>query len=122
MNYGFTVRKHSDGSYKGQLVWHNNGKWRIKGTLTSFGTYPCAAGLRCGSSAGSGKLYSWNDSTLTWDYVQDVSYVISFADGGSSKKSGVKPDSFGINVTNFSAPSLPESAPQQLKGGNVHLP
>ena len=126
VNYGFTVRKHSDGTYKGQLIWHNNGKWRIKGTLTWFGkTDPCTyngiAGLKCGPP-GRRQLYSWNNTTLTWDYVQDVSYVISFADGGSSKKSGAKPDSFGINVTNFSAPSLPESAPQQLKGGNVHLP
>ncbi len=127
VNYGFTVRKQRDGSYKGQLVWHNNGKWRIKGTLTTFGrTAPCTyagtGGVKCGSSLGTGKLYSWNGGTLTWDYVQDVSYVISFVDGGSSKKGGAKPDYFGINVTDFSNPSLPESAPQQLKGGNVSVP
>jgi hypothetical protein len=50
-----------------------------------------------------------------------VSYVVSFVDGGSSKKGGAKPDYFGINVTNYSAPSLPETAPQQLKGGNVSV-
>ena len=50
-----------------------------------------------------------------------MSYVVSFVDGGSSKKGGAKPDYFGINVTNYSAPSLPETAPQQLKGGNVSV-
>lgn len=77
----------------------------------------------CGSSLGSGKLYDWNSSTLTWDYVQEVSYVISFVDGGSSKKrGGAKPDHFGIILTDFSDPGLPESAPQRLKGGNVTVP
>ena len=127
VNFGFTVRKQKDDSYKGQLLWHNNGKWRIKGTLTSFGkTDPCSyagtSGLTCGSSQGSGKLYRWKSSTLTWDFVQDVTFVVSFVDGGSSRKGGAKPDFFGINVTNFSDPGLPESAPQQLKGGNVSLP
>jgi hypothetical protein len=127
VNAGFTVRKQRDGSYRGQLLWHNNGKWRIKGALTSFGrtapcTYGSATGVKCGASQGYGQLYSWNGATLAWDYVQDVDYVISFVDGGSSKKSGVKPDYFGISVTNFSDPSLPESAPEQLMGGNVTVP
>ena len=126
VNFGFTVRRQADGSYRGQLLWHNNEKWRIKGTLTSFGkTSPCTyagtTGLRCGSAQGSGTLYHWNTTTLEWDPVQTVTYVISFVDGGS-RKGGKKPDHFGINITNYSAASLPESAPQQLKGGNVLIP
>ena len=51
-----------------------------------------------------------------------MNVVLSFVDGGASKKGGAKPDYFGINVTNYSSSSLPESPPQQLKGGNVYVP
>jgi hypothetical protein len=126
VNFGYTVKKQKDGSYRGQLLWSNNGKWRIKGTLTSFGKVdPCTfagATVRCGSSEGVGTLYRWNATTLAWDPVQTVHYVIAFVEGGASKKGGTKPDAFGITVTDYASPSLPESAPQWLKGGNVLVP
>ena len=64
----------------------------------------------------------WNAQTSVWSYVRDVAYVISHVDGGSSNKGGARPDYFGINITNHSHASLPESAPQQLKGGNITIP
>ncbi len=135
VNFGFTVRKvpNTTNQYKGQLVWMNNGKWRLKGTLdgtNTFGKFTtgCPSGLVCGSVKGMGTLSQWIDPTPLmplsgdeyWGNGVNVTFTATFYDGGSAKKGGtLKPDYFGMQIDGVAGPTLPESAPIQMKGGNV---
>ena len=127
INFGFTVSKvdnkcTSNCAYQGQLLLINNGKWRLKGTLTGY--VKTATGT--GAASGTGDLFWW-DTTLNgglgdWALAQSgVAFTINFFDSGKTGKSST--DSFGINIQYTSVSpqpgSLPNSSSQLLKGGNI---
>jgi hypothetical protein len=128
-NFGFTVRKTSTTctsscAYKGQLVLVNNGKWRVKGNLT---TYSKTSGGQ-GAASGTGNLYWWDasldDGAGDWVLAASgVTYTINVSDGGKPSKSSS--DTFGIRIVYTPVtpqPStLPNSTPQPLKGGDIRL-
>jgi hypothetical protein len=126
LNFGFTVHSVPNTSptqYKGEFVMVNNGKWRLKGTLTSY----VKTASNQGSASGTGTLYSWNQALNNglgdWQvYQTNVAYTISFTDNGSSLKTN--PDLFGehINATaSTGLPTIPNFAPVALKGGDVQV-
>jgi hypothetical protein len=122
VNFGFTVRKvqGTTDQYRGQIVLINNGKWRLKGTLSSFfktGTPPR------GASEGVGNLYVWSSSLNDWVLAEaGVTFTASFTDDGQGgKKSN---DLFGIHINHVLAsgePGLPNSSQTALKGGNITI-
>jgi hypothetical protein len=123
VNFGFTVRRipnSTPAAYKGQILVHNNGKWRFKGTLNSFGLTGTAGNQ--GIVGGTGNLYIW-DPTLNgglgdWALVSSpVSITASFQDSGSGGKNSL--DMFGVQI-NFPA-GVPNSLAVQLKGGDVTI-
>ena len=123
VNIGFTVKqvpKASPVQYKGQFVVVNNGKWRLKGTLTTY-----ARTGSSGASAGTGSLYWWNQSLNgglgDWALAaSNVAYTISFT-GGTKKDGG----SFAIHISYVPAApqpgSLPNSTLTPLKGGTIRV-
>ena len=125
-NFGFTVRKvpnTTPAQYKGQFVLVNNGKWRLKGTLSSY----VKTSASQGGASGTGDLYWWN-STLNgglggWALAQSgVTYTISFTDSGQGGKNSN--DTFGIHIDytpTGAQSSLPNTSPQALKGGDVKV-
>jgi hypothetical protein len=130
LNFGFTVRKVPNVlplQYKGQVLIHNNGKWRFKGSLTSYvlGTSGATAGL--GTAGGTGDLFKWNSllngGTGGWELVAPgIGISISFRDNsqGGGKKTP-SPDSFGVTI-NYSFPGgSPNSALTDLKGGDITI-
>jgi hypothetical protein len=130
INFGFTVNQvpNSDPvQYKGQFLLHNNGKWRLKGSLNNYG-YDAAT--RTGSASGIGKLYVWDAIGMQWNMVDDdVVFCIQFVDnnqgGGTGKNVKVTtPDMFGINIAytpSDTQPDIPNSVPQLLKGGDISM-
>ena len=125
-NFGFTVRKvaNTTNTYTGQLLLINNGKWRIKGTLTKYGL----TATKAGSASGTGALYWWNQTLNSglggWQPAQTpVSFTINFSASSAGKKAS--PGSFGIQIGYRPvAPqpsALPNSVPQLLKGGTVNV-
>jgi hypothetical protein len=102
----------------------NNGKWRLKGSLTTYSK--TATGQ--GAASGTGDLYWW-DTTLNnglggWSLAQSgVSYTINFYDSGKSGKSST--DTFGIRIVytpvSPQPSTLPNSTPQVLKGGDIKV-
>ena len=131
-NFGFNVRKvpNTTNSYKGQLLLINNGKWRLKGTLTSYGLTGTSAltGSKAGSASGSGALYWWNSALNgglgAWQLAQSpLSFTINFSASAAGKKAS--PGSFGIQFgyrpVSPQPSALPTSAPQLLKGGTVNV-
>jgi len=129
VNLGFTVRKvdakcSANCAYKGQLLLINNGKWRLKGNLTSYSKTSTGQG----AASGTGDVYWW-DASLNgglgdWALAQrGVSYTINFYDSGKSGKPSA--DTFGIRIVYTPVapqPSvLPNSTPQLLKGGDIKV-
>jgi Big-like domain-containing protein len=124
VNFGFTVKKQTDGTYKGQFVLINNGKWRLKGTLTSF----VKTGSQ-GAAGGSGDLFYWvqsaNGGLGGWVLSQaNTTFTASFADKGTGTKS--TSDTFGVHIDHASSSppeptSLPNSSPVAIKGGDVRV-
>jgi CSLREA domain-containing protein len=129
VNFGFTVRKTdnkctSNCTYKGQVLLINNGKWRLKGTLSTYSKLSTGQG----AASGTGDLYWW-DSSLNgglgdWALAQSgVSFTINFYDSG--KKGKASTDTFGINIqykpVSPQPNTLPNSAPQVLKGGDIKV-
>ena len=115
----------------GQILWHVQGKTRLKGTITAFNkacpigtTTP--SGTICGYFTGIGSLYSWNSTTNSWTLTAaNVGFQVTEADGGSSttctKKvctTVLKPDYFQMNL-----PSVVITGESisliQLNGGNI---
>jgi hypothetical protein len=96
INFGMTVRqvpRTSPAQYKGQLLLINNGKWRLKGDLTSYSKTGTS-----GAASGTGSLYAYDPAT--GEYVLDrsgVSFTISFKDNGSGGRKST-PDTFGIHI------------------------
>lgn len=131
-NFGFNVRKvvNTTNTYKGQLLLINNGKWRIKGTISSYGLTGTSSltATKAGSASGTGALYWWNAALNSglggWQLAQSpVSFTINFSASAAGKKAS--PGSFGIQIPYRPiAPqpsTLPTSAPQLLKGGTVNV-
>jgi hypothetical protein len=143
VNLGFTVRAvpNTTNQYKGQLLLINNGKWRLKGTLSSYsrqtsgtiklnggGTFTCSTTNPCASSSGNGNLYWWDTSNPAyplgyWHQTSDspVTFSITFVAGSGGKNSNA---AFGI-IINHSIQSgepsnLPNAAPVSLKGGSIN--
>jgi hypothetical protein len=125
-NFGFTVRKTSSTplTYKGQFLLINNGKWRLKGVLSS---YSKLSNSPSGAASGTGTLFKW-DQTLNgglgdWTSVKSgVTFTTKFTDGGSGKKAA--PDLFGVRIDYKPAagePPLPNADPIAIKGGDVKV-
>jgi hypothetical protein len=129
VNFGFTVRKTdnkctSNCAYRGQLLLVNNGKWRLKGTLTTYSKLSTGQG----AASGTGDLYWW-DSSLNgglgdWALAQSgVNFTINFFDSGKSGKSST--DAFGIKIQYTPVSPLPNNLPNssstQLKGGDIKV-
>jgi hypothetical protein len=126
VNFGFSVKKQQDNSFKGQLLWMNNNNYKLKGTITGYGKFTCPTsdGQVCGVVTGLGTLYSWDSDTGTWVDPQTVGFSAKFWDGGQTscaKKSCAKqerPDWFGMEIAAIAIAA--ESSPQQLMGGSIH--
>ena len=124
LNFGFTVKKQRDGTYKGQMLWMNNSRWKLKGTIDGYGVFTigCPTTVeRCGVATGSGTLYEWNGTA--WVNPQAVSFSAKVYDGGlttCAKKNCVKqekPDWFGMQIHLVAI--APESDPLQMAGGSI---
>ena len=126
LNFGFTVRKvpnTSPAQYKGQFVSINNGKWRLKGTLSSY----TKTSTNQGAVSGTGDLSWWNQTLNNglggWQlYQAGVTFTASFTDKGTNLKSS--PDLYGqhIDATASSAyPTMPNFAPAAIKGGDIKV-
>jgi len=130
-NFGFTVKmvEGTTNTYKGRFVIINKNKWRMKGTLDTYGTLDGK-----GYAGGSGTLYQWTyDGVLEISYwnevASDVDIMLAFTDTyngsgtGNSKKTVVL-DTFGIQIDysseDFDA-SNPNTDPVSLKGGNIDI-
>jgi hypothetical protein len=113
-------------AYRGQILIHNNGKWRFKGALDSYVLGTTGANAGVGTVGGTGNLYRW-DSTANgglgdWVLVaQGIGISASFKDlnQGGGKKNATQ-DMFGSQI-NYSFPGSnnPNSALIELKGGNI---
>jgi hypothetical protein len=130
-NFGFTVKmvEGTTNTYKGRFVIVNNGKWRMKGTLDTYGTLDGT-----GYASGFGTLYQWTyDGVLEiwyWNEVaSDVDIMLTFTDtyngsGTGNTKKTVVLDTFGIQIdyssVDFDA-SNPNTDPLSLKGGNIDI-
>jgi hypothetical protein len=119
-NVGFTVRavpKSNPTVYKGQLLWIHNGKWRLKGTLYSYGKTGTT-----GVSDGRGDLYSLNGSGVWVLSEANVGFRITFTDAGTGKKATA--DTFGISITVTNGQAVPTATPPvtyPLKGGDIKV-
>jgi hypothetical protein len=121
VSFGFTVRKVANtnpAQYTGQIYLINKGKWRLKGTLSSYGL----AGST-GISNGTGSLYWWNPALDGgeggWATASsNVSFTISFT---ATTKTAA--GSFGIKITytpvSPQPSTLPNSSPTTLKWGRI---
>lgn len=125
VNFGFTAKLQSDGTYKGNLLLMNQGAWRVKGQITAYtrnGTSGTAAGVATVYKAICETVLGV--TTCTWvEQEQGVSFLIKFSDltsGKSSKKTNIY-DLFGLTNLGFSASNLPVSTPKPLKGGDIQL-
>jgi hypothetical protein len=125
VNTGFTVKKQKDGTFKGQILWVNSSKWKLKGMLDGYGVFACPPGdfVTCGVITGTGTLYAWDAVSAAWVDPRAVSFSATLYDGGyttCAKKNCTKqerPDRFGMLINSLSIP--PESDPLQLWGGSI---
>ena len=134
INFGYTLQvkaTKTGTTVSGQILWHVQGKTRLKGTITAYnkacpsGT-TAPSGTTCAYLTGTGNLYSWNSTTNRWTLTAtNVGFQVTVADGGSStscnKKNcstALKPDFFRMNM-----PSVDVTGESmyftQLKGGNI---
>jgi hypothetical protein len=129
-NFAFTVHKvpNTTNQYTGQALLINNGKWRLKGTLSAYSK----TGTGQGAASGVGDLFWWNQSLNgglgDWQLAHSgVSFTTSF-DKGTNRKLSICNGTNGqgcygihINYTPVSPqPStLPNSALQAIKGGSI---
>jgi hypothetical protein len=130
INFGFTVSKTdnsctSNCTYKGQLLLINNGKWRLKGTLSSY----VKTSTGTGAASGTGNLFWWNQSLNgglgDWELAQSgVNFTINFYDSGKTGKQST--DSFAINIQYIPVSPQPSNLPNSntltvLKGGDIKV-
>jgi hypothetical protein len=126
VNFGFVIQKAKDGTTTGQMLIHNNTKWRLKGIVTQYGQLSSSEG----AASGTGTLYRWDTGTSTWMSCDTgVTYTANFKDAGTGtgKKKGqttVGLDQFGVQMKPLlkaCSTNLPNSKPQDLKGGDLRL-
>lgn len=141
VHFGFTVQRSTKTDkrtgiteviQRGQLLWLNNNRWRLKASLYSrstasdppvFGTIPCPSGVgvsgsnpKCGVIVGHGWLERWNSNTVQWERATDlgssgwVSFTATIYDGGSVRVCKTKTctvtdvaDWFGMSMTRIAA-------------------
>jgi hypothetical protein len=136
INFGYTLQVKSTKTgttVTGQILWHVQGKTRIKGTITAY-TKTCPSGTSapsgttCGYLTGTGNLYSWNSITNNWTLTAtNVGFQVTVADGGSTRScikkvcsTVLKPDFLRMNM-----PSVVVAGEStdfiQLKGGNIFV-
>ena len=148
-NFGFTIQnvmqRGQTAGYKGQLLWMNNNRWRLKGVIdtdaAAYGTFPCPnwtsyAGASdnpvCAAFRGSGLLETWDATSMQWlpatayGNLGAVTFTATLYDGGSAsickKKTcgyGDVADYFGIQIDPVPGTVLPESLPMMLTGGSI---
>lgn len=105
-------------TYTGQFLIMNNGKWKMKGTLTTY-----SVNFSVGTVAGTGNLFFMN-STGGWSLAQSgVGITLRFTASGSGKKAA--PGSISINIAYTPQPPQPSSLPNigltPLKGGHIQM-
>jgi hypothetical protein len=125
VNFGFTVSKQADNSYKGSLLLMNQGVWRLKGNLDSYTRTDAA-----GQAGGTGTLYQWvladpgDPTTGSWQNPRTVSFKIAFTDEAAGRAKGKKStvvDKFALTNLSVRGATLPVSGLKDLKGGNIVL-
>lgn len=125
VNFGFTVTKEADNTYKGSLLLMNQGAWRLKGDLDSFTRTDAK-----GQAGGTGTLYQWvladpsDPTTGSWQNPRTVSFKIAFTDmaaGKATGKKGAVVDQFALTNLSVRGATLPVSGLKGLKGGNIVL-
>lgn len=124
VSFGFDVRRVTGSTYSGTLRLTNDGRWRLRGSLTSY--VRTSDGL--GTASGVGELAWWNPALDggrgDWQVARaDAPYTIEFTATGANKKTA--PGTFGIRIGYTPVgpqPSpLPSSGPQSLAGGTIAL-
>jgi hypothetical protein len=125
VNFGFTVSKEADNTYKGSLLLMNQGAWRLKGDLNSYTRTDQA-----GQAGGTGTLYQWvladpsDPATGSWQNPRPVSFKVAFSDyvaGKAKGKKGVVVDQFALTNISVRGATLPVSGLKSLMGGNIVL-
>jgi hypothetical protein len=125
VNFGFTVSKQADNSYKGSLLLMNQGVWRIKANLDSFTRTDAQ-----GQAGGTGTLYQWvladpgDPTSGSWQNPRPVSLKITFTDEAAGKAKGRKGtvvDQFALTNISVKGATLPVSGLKGLRGGNIVL-
>ncbi|MFM8999613.1 MAG: choice-of-anchor Q domain-containing protein, partial [Actinomycetota bacterium] len=139
VNFGVTVQvktnpKTGAVTVTGQMTWHKQGGYRLKGTVTSYSKLTACPGIvttvgaTCAQISGTASYYRWDGGARRWVLVSTgIGYRIIVADGGTAtvcvKKTcstTLKPDWFRMDVP--SAVIAGESTePIQLKGGGISL-
>jgi hypothetical protein len=123
VNFAFIIRPVAGvkpAHYTGSLLLLD-GRWRLSGTISDYSN--ASGGNKAAS--GSGDLAYWDASTKKWvSTTGPSSFTISFRDGAQG--SGKKADLFGIQIDHlvWSPPepsTLPNSAPQQIKAGDIRV-
>jgi len=112
--------------YKGEFLLINDGRWRLKGTIS----YYQYKGNSQSEASGCGQLYLWDPASQGnqggWVLFSDnAGFGIVFADLNTGKaKDSLNLDKFGINISidiPEGAPPLPRSSPAELEGGNIDI-
>lgn len=125
VNFGFSVSKEADNTYKGSLLLMNQGVWRLKGDLNSYTRTDQA-----GQAGGTGTLYQWvladpSDPTSgSWQNPRGVSFKVGFSDYAAGKAKGKKSvvvDQFALTNLSVRGTTLPVSGLKNLMGGNIVL-
>jgi hypothetical protein len=125
VNAGFTVRRvqGTTSTYTGHLRLLNTDRWKLEGTLSTYGTI----GTERGTARGTGELSWWNPTLKSgrgdWQLARSgVAFAADFTASSSGKKSA--PGSFGIQIQytpTAGQPTLPNSVPQPLKAGTIKV-
>lgn len=133
LNFAFTVRQvpHSKPvAYRGHLTLVNNGKWKLAGTIGSYGLVDAGS---TGVVAGSGDLYWWNpaldgglgDWVLAKSGASFTARFTATSRSGRGKQATGSPGSFGITIGGYTPrvgqPALPDIGLVDLKGGRISL-
>lgn len=136
-SFGFQVQTRVDASgspsTKGQLTWQQNGKWKFKGTLTTYESgQSCRTGAKtistCARATGTGTLSAWVASGTSGKWVKrssgvGVTILFSATTASTKKKTG-SPGYFGIGFEGVSgSPVAPtaSTALNALQGGNIKI-
>ena len=78
----------------GQMSWHKQGGYRLKGTVTSYTKITCPVasgawsppvGAVCGQMSGTASYYRWDGGSRRWILMSTgVGYRMIVADGGTA--------------------------------------